>query len=335
MNTSLVFLCGFPSSGTDLLKNIINAHPDIWINGEFPFLHQLARTYGATVSAEQIQDVIAALQHIDVYRNLGNPQPDLRPTKSEYTLAEIYALMLTEKPRPWQGNKTPQNTEHINTLHLLFPRAKFILITRDVRDVALSWSNKWGKNKVLCAHKWNARMLKGAQLLRELDAGDSLTIKYEALLKDFENTAHKICDFLNVEYCDSINEFHKSVHHIVDGKLNYGKALIKDNANKWMKALSSRQIRRIEEISFEALRMFDYPITLAKEECPLTKWEKYTGFVWDLCALVFVGNRAVEESTIRDRWTTIVFEVRKLFSRLLHRTPTRTALPGSEGSERA
>ena len=42
-----LFVGGFPSGGTDLLKNILNAHPDIYINGEMPFLYKLAN-YGYT-----------------------------------------------------------------------------------------------------------------------------------------------------------------------------------------------------------------------------------------------------------------------------------------------
>ena len=168
-------------------------------------------------------------------------------------------------------------------------------------------------------------------LLEDLDASDFLLIKYEALLEDFENTAHKICDFLQIEYHDSMKEFHKSVHHILDGKLNYGKGLVKDNSDKWITGLSSREIRRIEEVAFQALRMYDYPITMATEQRPFTRWEKYSGFAWDICALVFIGNRAIERSRIRDRWLTIGFEIRKLFSRLLCRGPTHRPISGSEG----
>jgi hypothetical protein len=327
MDTGLVFLCGFPSSGTDLLKNVINAHPDVCINGEFPFLHQLAHTYGATVAAEQADEVIATLRHIDVYHNFGNPNPRLKPGRIEYCVADIYAAMLTDKPRRWQGNKTPQNTEHIDVLRVLFPKAKFIVIIRDVRDVALSWSNKWGKHRVLCAAKWNARMLRGARLLKELDGDDFLVIKYEALLSDLENTARQICDFLQIEYCDSMIEFHQRVHRIVDGKLNYGKALIRDNANKWTAELSSKEIRRIEEVAFQALKAFDYPISLATAERPLRKWEKYIGFIWDLGALIFIGNRAIEGNRFVDRWKTIVFEIRKLASGLLHRASSMPPVP--------
>jgi hypothetical protein len=318
MDTGLVFLCGFPSSGTDLLKNIMNAHPDVCINGEFPFLHQLARTYGAIVAAEKTQEVIAALQRIDVYHGFADLNPKLTPDRIKYSFAEIYAGMLSNKPRRWQGNKTPQNTEHIDALRVLFPKAKFIVIIRDVRDVALSWSNKWGKHKVLCAHKWNARMLRGSRLLQELDPDDFLLIKYEELLGDFENTTHKICDFLQIEYHESLKEFHKSVHHIVDGKLNYGRPLIRHNASKWKTELSPKQIRRIEEVAFQSLRMFDYTITMTTEQRPLTKWEKHSGFVRDVFALVFVGNRAIRGNRLVDRWNTIIFEIRKLFSRLVH-----------------
>ena len=323
MDAGLVFLCGFPSSGTDLLKNVMNAHPDVRINGEFPFLHHLGRTYGPTVAGERAQEVIAALRHLDVYHNFSNPNPDLSPVRDEYSLAEIYGAMLTDEPRRWLGNKTPQNTEHIDTLRGLFPRAKFILIIRDVRDVALSWSGKWGKSKVLCAHKWNARMLKGARLLQEIEPDDFLLIKYEALLMDLKGTAQKICEFLRIDYRASLEEFHKTVHHIVDGKVNYGRPLIKDNSNKWMTGLSLKQIRRIEEVAFQALHAFDYPITVAVKQRPISRWEKYSGYAWDVLALVVIGNRAIEGNTFLDRWKTIVFEIRKLFSHLLQRVPMR------------
>lgn len=65
MHTDLVFLCGFPSSGTDLLKNVMNAHPDIWMSGEFPFLPRLAREYGAPVPGWQARGCRVALRLFD------------------------------------------------------------------------------------------------------------------------------------------------------------------------------------------------------------------------------------------------------------------------------
>src|SRR5688500_9845436 len=86
MHTELVFLCGFQSSGTDWLKNVMNAHPDICIRGEFPFLPHLAREYGAAVPGWRVQDAVAALQRIDVYHNLGQPGLVVSPLQAEYEL---------------------------------------------------------------------------------------------------------------------------------------------------------------------------------------------------------------------------------------------------------
>ena len=316
MHTNLVFLCGFPSSGTDLLKNVMNAHPDICISGEFPFLPHLARQYGATVPGWQAQDAVAALKRIDTYHNLRQPDLVVSPLQSEYELAGLYAAMLTDEPCKWKGNKTPQNTEHVEQLCRLFPKAKFVLIVRDVRDVALSWSRKWGKHKFLCAHKWHARMQRGDALLRGLDDAAFLVIKYENLIVDLERIAIQLCDFLELEFHPGMLDYHTRVQQTVEGKLNYGKALIRDNSNKWRGGLASRQIRRIEEIAFPSLQLFDYPITRAIGYRPLTRIEKGAGYLWDMLALLLVGNRAIEQNRLRHRCKTLIFEWCKLLSRL-------------------
>jgi len=316
MHTDLVFLCGFPSSGTDLLKNVMNAHPDICMSGEFPFLPRLAREYGATVPGGRAQDAVAALQRMDVYHNLRYPGLVVSPLQAEYALADLYAAMLTAEPCKWTGNKTPQNTEHIEQLYRLFPKAKFVLIVRDIRDVALSWSKKWGKHKALCAHKWHVRMQRGDAQLRGLDATAYLVVKYEELLADLAGVATQLCDFLELEFHPAMLDYHTRVPQTVEGKLNYGKALIRDNSNKWRRELTSRQIRRIEEIAFPSLQLFQYPITQATGYRPLTRIETCAGYLWDVIALLWVGNRAIEQHRLRHRCKTLIFEVRKLLSRL-------------------
>jgi hypothetical protein len=111
-------------------------------------------------------------------------------------------------------------------------------------------------------------------------------------------------------------DYHTRVQPIVEGKLNYGKALIRDNANKWRRELTSRQIRRIEEVAFPSLHLFHYPITQATGYRPLTRIETCAGYLWDGIALLWVGNRAIEQHRLRHRCKTLIFEGRKLLSRL-------------------
>ena len=311
METNFVFLCGFPSSGTDLVKNIVNAHTDVFISGEFPFLPSLANKYGAVVPGKSVDELISDLRKIDVYHSFENPNTTLSKSSREYLFSEIYSIMLNNKQCKWKGNKTPQNTENIDKIRTLFPKSKFILIIRDARDICLSWEKKWGKDKILCAHKWAVRMQEGIEKLTGLGNDAFLIVKFEDFLENLESEAHKICNFLDIEYQERMLEFDKYIVNKMEGKINYGKNIISNNKEKWRTSFSNKEIKRIEEIAFDDLKMFGYSITIAKEKRPLKNFEKYRGFVHDTVSLVFVGNRAIKNHKLRSRFNSIVFEFKK------------------------
>ena len=308
-DNELLFLCGFPSSGTDLLKNILNAHPDIYIGGEFPFLPSLAENYGPVVRPDAVGGLIERLKQIDVYHNFRNPGLAVSSLPTECSMADIFSRMLSSDERKWKGNKTPQNTENIDKLKKLFPRAKFILIIRDIRDVALSWEKKWGKDALLCASKWDVRMRRGNNVMRQF-AGDYLVVKYESLLDDLKATAQQICSFLQIGFHPNMLEFDKHVDEIIDGKLNYGRPVLADNQGKWHK-MSPGKIRRIEEIAWKSMTLFGYTAEVASGYRPLTTREKVLGLARDCHALVFVGNRAIKDNSFRYRLDTVSHELKK------------------------
>jgi hypothetical protein len=312
VESNLVFLCGFPSSGTDLLKNVLNAHPDVSIAGEFPFLATLAAKYRPRVAGNSVNALIQDLKKLDVYHNFDNSTVTLSPAQQEYSVADIYSLMLNADEKRWKGNKTPQNTENIGKLKSLFPNSKFILIVRDVRDVALSWKNKWGKDQLLCASKWDLRMQRGRTLLEEF-ASDHLIIKYESLLDEFESTARAICSFLQIEFHPNMLEYDKHISETIEGKLNYGKPLLINNHGKWRNEMRASTARRIEEVAYRSLKSFGYTVPDERTYRPITTLEKYFGCARDVYALLFVGNRAIRKNSLRYRLGTIVYEVRKLF----------------------
>jgi Sulfotransferase family len=331
MESNLLFICGFPSSGTDLLKNILNAHPDISIGGEFPFLPALCAKYGPLVRGNAVHEVIEDLKWIDFYHNFRNPMLTVLPTRQEHSLEEIYSLMLTTETKRWKGNKTPQNTENIGKLRVLFPNAKYILVVRDIRDVALSWQHKWGKDPLLCASKWDLRMRCGYRLLKESEK-DRLIVNYESLLSEFESTVLEICSFLGIEFHSNMIEFARHTTEIIEGKLNYGQPILVGNHGKWRKEMDPLTVRRIEEIALPSLRSFDYSVPDGRSYRPITIVEKYLGIARDIYALLFVGNRAIQKNRFRNRLGTIVYELRKF---ILMRYTTRYWAGRSRGGRRS
>jgi hypothetical protein len=319
MAANILFICGFPSSGTDLLRNIVTAHSKIIVGGEFPLLPSLAENCSAIVKADEIRITQEKLRGCDVYGNLKNAAIDLT-TQTDLPFGEIYARMLSPDDLEWYGNKTPQNTENIDRLDKLFPSAKFIIIVRDIRDTVLSWQRKWGKNMLLCASKWDKRMNLGEAATVRLSSDRYLYVTYEDMLVQLKPQLERICEFLDLEFDSRMLAFHEYVDELVPGKLNFGEAIISDNKNKWVEALDDTTLCRVEEIAWPTMHRFGYQPTVATAHRPITTIERLRGLLIDSLASLFVGNRALHENRLRARITAIRVLARTTFLRLIGRT---------------
>jgi len=303
-----LLICGFPSGGTDLIKTVLNAHPDIHISGEMPWLKDVAaRGYDHSTVFSDI-DVIHEfqnlLQSLDFWHNVGNVSHDFTENlreKGALSLEEVTQICFTGRDVKIWGNKTPQNTENIATLSQLFPNARFLIITRDIRDICLSWNKKWGKDMIWCAAKWAERMAIGKRVTDTFPKDRYLYVKFEDLLSDSEKTCAEICEFCDLPFSNNMLEHHKSIKSKIDGKINYGEPIKADNKNKWKKSLSVKTTQRIEEIAFDTMPTFDYHIEYATRKRPASYWEILRGKIKDVFALLFIGNRSSQNNTFTGR----------------------------------
>jgi hypothetical protein len=311
--SDLVHICGFPSGGTDLLRNLMNSHPDVDIVGELPLLPQLADRFGASVPGYRVPELAAALRNVDVYNRMGNPHADLTSLAAtpSVPVAAVYAAVLSAQPVRWKGNKTPQNTENIDKLLRLFPETRFIMITRDVRDVCISWRRKWGKDIVYCAEKWRERMTSGLDRLAQLPENRRHVVRFEDLLRDCEGVAWQICRFLDVPRAQQMLAYHQHVDQIVDGKRNFGQPIDSTNIGNWRMGLSEREIRRVEEIAFPAMQRLGYKPEYARSPLAIRPLEQFTGLACDALAAVFIGNRYKSRNTLYARAVSIGVTLRR------------------------
>jgi len=310
IDSKFLLICGFPSSGTDLLMNILNAHSEVFLGSEFPLLPKLADQYSANVPATLVPAAVKDIVSCDIYGCLGNAhKTDIGPF--DQTFAHIYTSLLTPDTFQVYGNKTPQNSEQIDDLEHLFPGSYYVLIVRDIRDVALSWKRKWGKDELLCAHKWTSRMQRAAKTLKQLCPDRHIIVRYEDLLVDYKAVAHDICDLINLAYDPRIDNFQDHVDEIVPGKINYGQPVKPANTAKWRDGLDSSVVRRIEEIAFNSMKQFGYPVELATNERAISRMEFVAGRARDLAAILFVGNRAAPENRFSTLRTAIAVELAK------------------------
>ncbi len=120
------------------------------------------------------------------------------------------------------GDKTPDYVRSIETLHSLWPSARFVHVIRDGRDVALSMMD-WTK----CRPKpgdftaWQEDCISTAALWWELNvrlgqlAGKSLghsfyyEVRYESLVNRPAEEGAALCGFLGVPFSDAMLRFHE------------------------------------------------------------------------------------------------------------------------------
>lgn len=115
------FLCGCFKSGTNWVQNLLNLHPHASVRGEFHF--------------EVLRNAVDQLTN--VYWFLGS-KPRLREVAMDGSEAMVrrmvYASTRDKPGATWLGDRTP------NPLRTVIRGAPQIIITRDVRDVLVSWS---------------------------------------------------------------------------------------------------------------------------------------------------------------------------------------------------
>jgi Sulfotransferase family len=319
IENKLLFICGFPSGGTDLLKNIINAHPLVYINGEMPFLYELfqngVKSNIVFKNKIEIEKFRKFLKKKDIWSNLENIDADIKDVPMN--LKNLLRIFFSNDYHLVWGNKTPQNAEHIKELDLLFPHSKFIIIVRDVRDVCLSHRKKWGNNIYNCSIKWAKRMRLALDQINELDSKQSLLIKYEDLITSTESVTKIICNFLNIEWTRRMLAHEKYIENVIDGKKNYGIGIKKDNLNKWEKGLNTEELRKVEGYSYQTLIMLGYKPLLANRQFGFSK-KKYLFDLHDFLSLIFVGNRYSQNNSMLARIRVAIREVKNRLKKIIN-----------------
>jgi hypothetical protein len=130
------FIVGCPRSGTTMVQQALNRHPQIAIPPETKFFFSF---YGQTRKQQRRHlDRLEA----DLKVHLPRPADAIRsPAQGRAfydEMAGLYVQRLAKQGVTHFGEKTPEHTGHLPRIRKLFPSAKILVVYRDGRDVAAS-----------------------------------------------------------------------------------------------------------------------------------------------------------------------------------------------------
>lgn len=201
----LLFVGGCPRTGTTLLQNMLDSHPQIFGGPEFqhiPRIIHLRDRLHRSVS-EHLIDRICTHDQVDV---------QIR------RLIEGLLLPLWKRSgAQLMSEKTPDNVRTFSALAELWTRARFIHVVRDPRAIVSSMLavGERAARRDYQAQKFTRDVDAAIDNISEcLNAGFTaarnhparvLTVMYEALVRDPERETQRICEFLDLEWSPAMS----------------------------------------------------------------------------------------------------------------------------------
>jgi len=205
---NMIFLVGFPRSGTTLTEQILESHPDIVATHEIPAIPRLSR---------KIEEYIG--RSFDYPADVSSlNSKDINILRDKYMQIMSDNLLDDIDESKYLLDKLPLNIIHIPLISRVFPEAKILLALRDPRDVCLScFMQNFKVNQAMrqfltindTVNFYHAVMNYFLYCKDELEI-DVLETRYESIVEDLEGSARKLLAFVGVDWDESVLMFYKS-----------------------------------------------------------------------------------------------------------------------------
>lgn len=263
-------------SGSTFLSKLLHEFDALYVTAESAFISRIIDgkvLEGNNVTAKEVvaflnQEIHFSELKIDNKRLLSEVNSLI--SSNELTTKNLIQLLIKIQLKPngkekWILLKQPL-FEHLNTIHEMFPKSKFIHIIRDPRGVHASKKksiNLQGKvfsdNVLKTSLKYRYKI---NMVLRFEERHNDLVhhIRYDDLLTKKDETLNKCLSFLNVinsksakkSYYDQIGANQKNLHTNVESEV------IIDKVFSWKQELSKNEIAIISYFCSSIISYFDF-----------------------------------------------------------------------------
>lgn len=198
----LIFIVGFPRSGTTLIEKILAAHPDVKVLEETNAINEIFHEIN-----QKNDSFFKLLSSLDK-KQLDKYAKDYLNKLSEYTQRDKSDTII---------DKMPMNGNHLALIKTLFPHAKIIFAIRHPADVCLSCLMQ----DMLQLFSFKSAAAAYCAYMELIDSylsqlkPDYFSLKYEDLIENKNQTLNQLLKYIELnrhENMDTFYESHKPVN---------------------------------------------------------------------------------------------------------------------------
>jgi protein-tyrosine sulfotransferase len=210
LNQKLIFIIGEVSSGTTLLRYILDSHLQVNCGDETKIIHKLIQL---------VKDTFNDAASLSFMQNSGIKNETIQKATALF----IYYMMEMNSKKhntkissdiKYLCNKEPINVYHMDFLKSIFPNSRFVFIVRDGRDLAVSYMIRNNINPVFeiffkTLQYWNFSAKKGYESCIRMGTSHCKLVKYENLTNEPEKTLREIVTFLEIPWTNRLLHHYK------------------------------------------------------------------------------------------------------------------------------
>jgi len=286
-----IFICGHPKSGTTLLATLLDDHSQLTVFPEETFYLDMLNGSPQRTPGEGmewlLQEGACRYLSMDIVQNelrgdsdysdfdfetfqksFGHhfdtgPQTHARVFEA---LMAAYAHVTSQTGKRYWVEKTPGTERYLRQLKTWYPDLRAIYIVRDPRDVYASYARKKEREsegqRQLSVEEFVARWSRSVWEWRRYSAQDAntLTVRYEDLLRYPQQILSLVCGFLGVEY-ETVLETPTKIGKPWSGNSMHGdrfSSISTTPIGRWKNLLAPNQLYMLETYLGKAMIMFGY-----------------------------------------------------------------------------